>query len=99
VKLTGARIAIALLLLDAIFLFAFWADPPFTDELVGQAGLVRFFLALPAALLVIPLVLWRTSALLRQLTANTEASRQGRIQLELWFLLVSGLLAAVVFWG
>jgi hypothetical protein len=100
VKQTGAAVALALLLLlDAIILFAFWADPPFTDELVGQAGMLRFFLALPSALLLIPLVLWRTRALLREVAADTDDMGQSRIMVELLLLTLSAMLAAVVFLG
>ncbi|MDF1798594.1 MAG: hypothetical protein P1V81_05420 [Planctomycetota bacterium] len=99
-KLTGAPVTLAVLLfLDAIILFAFWADPPFSDELIGQAGMVRFFLGLPSALLLIPLVLWRTRALLRQVAAGTEDLGQGRTMVELLVLMLSAMLAAVMFLG
>jgi hypothetical protein len=98
VKQAGAAIALAaLLLLDAIILLAFWADPPFADESIGQAGMLRFLFALPAALLLIPLVLWRARALLRQVAADTEGPGQVRIQVELLVLLPSALLALVAF--
>ncbi len=97
-RTAGALIALALvLLLDAIILFAFWADPPFTTELVGQSGLVRSFLALPAAVLLLPLVLLRTRSLLRQAMHDEDGQGASLLTLELVVHMLSALLAASVF--